>query len=111
MSFGELDKAKEDVNIEFLNNMTKMIFKFYTENLSQEEFFDEADYKSAKKCLKVIFKSIQKVPKEKKNKKPPGRKKSNAHDKSSNKKIGNKKDVQTPSWVSDDSKLIKSFCK
>lgn len=58
MSFGELDKANEEISMEFLNDMTKMIFKFYTENLSSEEIFDDSDYKSAKKCLKVIFKSI-----------------------------------------------------
>ena len=42
--------------------------------MDNEEIFDPTDYKTAKKCLKTIFKSIQKVPKEKKTKKLPNKK-------------------------------------
>lgn len=80
MYFGELNMATETVDKEFLDDMTKIIFKFYTENMDNEEIFDPTDYKTAKKCLKTIFKSIQKVPKEKKTKKLPNKKKPNIFD-------------------------------
>lgn len=77
LSFGELTKiASEDNEKVILNDMSQIIFKFYQENMGDTNNFDSEDYKTAKKCLKSIFKSIQKVPKEKK-KKLPNKKKVN----------------------------------
>lgn len=85
-----------------------------------EEKFDPLDYKSAKKCLKSIFNSIQKVPK--KDKKPPKKKKTKEarekevqssilDNKSSSKKISKKVlDTLNNSSICDDVKIpMKSF--
>lgn len=114
LSFGELNKASSEVNDkEILNNICATIFKFYHENMGDTSNINTDDYKNAKKCLRSIFKSIQKVPKEKeKKKKLPNKKRSNFLEaKSSSKKISSSKKDNSMilPFSQDDTKPIKSF--
>lgn len=114
LSFGELTKvATEDHDREALNDICHIIFKFYQENMGDCQNLDLQNHKMAKKCLRSIFKSIQKVPPEKEKKKKLPRKKVNYDTKSSSKKMSqSKKDISyIHGFSNEDTKPMKSFLR
>ena len=59
LSFGELTKlATEHNDKAILNDISLIIHEFYKENMGGDSNMDPENYKSAKKCLVNIFKSI-----------------------------------------------------